>query len=106
MSLLRCEMIKKKVSLKKKKPSPTCQDNSLDSARNPESSMRGYSNMPSVLHRSVKGTSLFASFFRLADAGMTVEASVVLPLFLFFFLQSSPFSFSTFLFVFMVIIWC
>lgn len=87
MSLLRCEMIKKKVSLKKKKPSPTCQDNSLDSARNPESSMRGYSNMPSVLHRSVKGTSLFASFFRLADAGMTVEASVVLPLFLFFFLN-------------------
>ncbi len=38
---------------------------------------------------SVRGTSLFASFFqkRMVHGGMTVEASLVLPLFLFFFLH-------------------
>ncbi|HBA50341.1 MAG TPA: hypothetical protein DCZ91_21615 [Lachnospiraceae bacterium] len=87
MSLLWCKLIKKKLSKRKKKPSPTCQDNHSDSARNPKSSMRGYTNKPSVLHCSLKGTSLFASLSRLMDAGMTVEASIVLPLFLFFFLN-------------------
>ena len=75
------------MSIKKKKPSPTCQNNFSDSARNPESSLGGCFDEPSILHRSVKGTSLFTLFFRLMDAGMTVEASVVFPLFLFFFLN-------------------
>lgn len=87
MSLLWSDLFKKKLSIRKKKPSPTCQDNSPDSARNPESPLRGYPNKPSVLHRSVKGTSLFASFSRPVNAGMTVEAAIVLPLFLFFFLN-------------------
>lgn len=87
MSLLWSGSIKKKMSIRKKKPSPTCQNNHPDSARNPESSMRGYACKASVIHRSIKGISLFASFSRPMGAGMTVEASIVLPLFLFFFLN-------------------
>lgn len=39
-----------------------------------------------IFNRIIKGISLFASRFGNARAGMTVEAAIVLPLFLFFFL--------------------
>lgn len=87
MSLLWSGSIKKKMSIRKKKPSPTCQNNHPDSARNPESSIRGCTNKPFVLCCFLKGISLPASLSRSVDAGMTVEASIVLPLFLFFFLN-------------------
>ena len=78
MSFLWGDTIKKKLSMRKKKPSPTCQNSLSDSARNLKSS---------VLVHSMKRTSLSASFFKRVSAGMTVEASIVLPLFLFFFLN-------------------
>lgn len=40
-----------------------------------------------LLSSAIKGISLFISRFRRLEAGMTVEAAVVLPLFLFFFLN-------------------
>lgn len=42
---------------------------------------------PSFFRCAIEGTSLFISPFRKLKAGMTVEAAVVLPLFLFFFLN-------------------
>ena len=73
--------------LRKKKPSPTCQNNFSDSARNPKSSREGCQGRPFVLFHPIKGISLFTFFFKPLHAGMTIEASIVLPLFLFFFLN-------------------
>ena len=76
-----------KNTTKKGKPSPTHLNFWPDSARNPDTSPDGGMSRPSVLFRFIKGTSLFASLSRKVEAGMTVEASIVLPLFLFFFLN-------------------
>ena len=73
--------------VKKGKPSPTHQKYFSDSARNPDASPDGGSCRPSVLLRFVEGTSPFSSLSRSVGAGMSVEASIVLPLFLFFFLN-------------------
>lgn len=48
-----------------------------------------YFPKPLKMFDSIKGISLFISKGHRADAGMTVEASVVLPLFIFFFLNLS-----------------
>ena len=69
------------------KPSPTHQDFFSDSARNPDTSPDGGRRRLSVLLRIMERTSLFAFFSEKVQAGMTVEASIVLPLFLFFFLN-------------------
>ena len=69
------------------KPSPTHQDFFSDSARNPDTSPDSGRRRPSVLFRFIARTPLFALLSRGVEAGMTVEASIVLPLFLFFFLN-------------------
>lgn len=79
-----CDMIP---STKERKPSPTHQCLIPDSARNPEASRDGGQGRPSVRFRFMEGTSLFTSLSQEVGAGMTVEASIVLPLFLFFFLN-------------------
>lgn len=78
-------------------PSPTNQKNLRNSARNPEISMNGSTDCQFVKNCFVERISLFTSSGRKADkgrrtlhgltAGMTVEASILLPLFLFFFLN-------------------
>lgn len=78
---------KMKLSTKNTKPSPTYQNIVPDSAQNPEASRDACPGRLSVLCRFMEGTSLFASLSRKVKAGMTVEASIVLPLFLFFFLN-------------------
>lgn len=68
-----------KLSIDFKEPSPTYHTkiNVPDPARNSDV-------IPSA---AAKMSSLFASLFKKLGAGMTVEASIVLPLFLFFFLN-------------------
>lgn len=68
-----------KLSTYFKKPSPTCHINKTDSdsARNPDILSAGAARMPSPFTLLVKEL----------RAGMTVEASIVLPLFLFFFMN-------------------
>lgn len=78
---------KVKLSTKNIKPSPTNHNTFPDSARNPEASRDACRYRPSVICRFIEGTSLFAPLSRGLGAGMTVEASIVLPLFLFFFLN-------------------
>ncbi len=73
--------------IKKGNPSPTHPSISADSAQNPHTSPDGGKRLPSALCHFAERTSLFASLFRTVKAGMTVEASIVLPLFLFFFLN-------------------
>ncbi len=76
-------------------PSPTNQNNFLDLARNPEISMDGSKCCLSVTGCFVEGISLFIFLCRKnvnktsrkLSAGMTVEASILLPLFIFFFLN-------------------
>lgn len=68
----------KKLQILKKRPSPK--------------HSREYQNFVQTVsdffpRRAIEGTSLFTALFRKAEAGMTVEAAVVLPLFLFFFLN-------------------
>ncbi len=75
------------ISNKKGKPSPTHHFFIPDSALNPDTSQDGGGCRASVLCRFMERTSLFAFFSRKIEAGMTVEASIVLPLFLFFFLN-------------------
>lgn len=85
------------------KPSPTCQSNLRDSARNPKQSLKERKKSYNVISGSIEGISLSAFCFREwmrftktflrsivssgLGAGMTVEASIVLPLFLFLFLN-------------------
>lgn len=71
----------------KMEPSPTHRNFFADSARNPTTSLGGGKHCPSVMNCPIKGTSLFAFLSKAVTAGMTVEASIVLPLFLFFFLN-------------------
>lgn len=78
MTFFRGSYEKKKLSTIHKKPSPTYNFiKTPDSARNPAT----------CFLRSVKMPSLFASLLKGLRAGMTVEASIVLPLFLFFFMS-------------------
>lgn len=78
---------KKKQLTSKKKPSPTKQSISSDSARNPDTQSENLKFPLSNICRFMEGTSLSASFSKKVSAGMTVEAAIVLPLFLFFFLN-------------------
>lgn len=79
MAFLQSHREKMKLSTYFKKPSPTYQTctSVSDSARNPDDILSGAARMPS----------LFVSLSRELRAGMTVEASIVLPLFLFFFMN-------------------
>lgn len=72
-----------------KKPSPTNQGKHFiqGSARNLGTLRGGSVPGASPSGGFIKGTSLFASLSRGVKAGMTVEASVLLPLFLFFFMN-------------------
>ena len=72
---------------RKGKPSPTHQKLFSDSARNPHTSQDRGRCRQSVRPDSLERTSLFAFLLEKVNAGMTVEASIVLPLFLFFFLN-------------------
>lgn len=75
-----------KQSNRQAKPSPTYKDFFLDSAQDPgkfTNSIKKY--LPTKMH-SIEGISLLASV-KSMNAGMTVEAAVVLPLFLFFLLS-------------------
>ena len=76
---------KMKLSTKKRKPSPTHHKYFPESAQSPEASRDVCTGRLSVIRRFIERTSLFASLSRGVKAGMTVEASVALPLFLFFF---------------------
>lgn len=87
MSSLRSEDNKIIHSINKGKPSPTHQTLLPDSARDPDTSRDGGRCRSSALSGSLERTSLFAFSVRKVKAGMTVEASIVLPLFLFFFLN-------------------
>ncbi len=79
MAFLRDQRRKFKLSNILKKPSPTYHTHIFipDFARDSDDISSG----------TVKMSSLFASFLKELGAGMTVEASIVLPLFLFFFIN-------------------
>lgn len=77
----------KQLTNQNKKPSPTRHPYFPDSARNSEISKKGGNRRLSIKFCFIEGTSLPAFLFQKVHAGMTVEASVVLPLFLFFFLN-------------------
>ncbi len=95
MSLLRSNENTMIRSNNQTEPSPTDQNNFQDFARNPKISMDGGRRCQSVTSCFVEGISLFISFCRKnvsrtshrLSAGMTVEASILLPLFVFFFLN-------------------
>lgn len=87
MSFLWSDNNKVKLSTKKTKPSPTYHNTYPDPARNSEASRDGCRCRLSIISRFIERTSLFAPLSRELRAGMTVEASIVLPLFLFFFLN-------------------
>lgn len=74
---------------KKVKPSPTNQKYPMDSAQSPFMDFCG--RICRIFHkiRSIEGISLFAFLKLETQAGMTVEAAVVLPLFLYFLLNLS-----------------
>ena len=74
---------------KKKKPSPTNQKYPTDSAQSPPIYYCGKIGRILPKYRSIEGISLFTFLKHKAQAGMTVEAAVVLPLFLFFILNLS-----------------
>lgn len=74
---------------KRKEPSPTHQIFSVDSARSPQSDDGCCRHRFFPICRHIERASLFTFFCRKVNAGMTVEASVLLPLFLFFVLNLS-----------------
>ncbi len=69
------------------KPSPTYQTCIPDFAQDSESSVDGGTIHRFISDRFTEGTSLFTSLCRKVRAGMTVEATIVLPLFLLFILS-------------------
>lgn len=87
MSLLWSGEINMKLLTNQKKPSPTYRHNFSDSARNPKISKEDGISRPTIISCFIEGTSLSVPFYKKLDAGMTVEASLILPLFLFFFLN-------------------
>lgn len=78
-----------KLSTKNQNPSPTYQRNLpiQDSARNPESVQGNHRGYPHIISYFMERISLLTSLSRKVNASMTVEASVLLPMFLFFFLN-------------------
>ncbi len=88
MSLLwRGIIMKLSTIYKKVKPSPTKSKISPDFAQSPAVLIGGRTARRFPKIRFIEGTSLPASLRRAADGGMTIEAAVVLPLFLFFLLH-------------------
>ena len=93
MSLLWSDKSNMKLLTEQLRPSPTNQIYLQDSARNPEFFQNCGKCCHSIICSFIEGISLFISFCRenlvrssfLFSAGMTVEATIVLPLFLFFF---------------------
>lgn len=77
------------IKYKRKEPSPTHQIFLTDSARSPQSNADGGSRRFFQICRHIKRASRFTFFHWKINGGMTVEASVVLPLFLFFVLNLS-----------------
>lgn len=81
---------KMKLSTNRTKPSPACQSNCRDSARNPAKRQKGSRVCPQVQCRFIEGISSLTSgtglFSCELDGGMTVETAILLPLMLFFFL--------------------
>ena len=74
---------------KMKQPSPTNQKFAAGSARSPKKHIGGSVRRILPIHRLIEKVLLSTSLQRELDAGMTVEAAVVLPLFLFFLLNLS-----------------
>ena len=74
---------------KNKKPSPTNQLFTTGLARSPQKNTGGSVRCLSPIYRLIEKVPLPASFHRKLKAGMTVEAAVVLPLFLLFVLNLS-----------------
>lgn len=74
---------------KNKKPSPTNQLLTTGLAQSPQKSAGGSTRRSRPIYRLIEKVPLPASFHRKLKAGMTVEAAVVLPLFLFFVLNLS-----------------
>lgn len=70
-----------------RKPSPTRQKDLQDSAQNPGNFPKGAMGRQDRTVRSIEGISLSTSLSGEVCASMTVEASVLLPLFLLFFLN-------------------
>lgn len=79
----------RKLSTTNQNPSPTFQrkNHMQNSARNSVSITDADRKRPSLLNRYMERISLFTFLSRKADASMTVEASILLPMFLFFFLN-------------------
>ncbi len=69
------------------RPSPKQQSDYQSFARSLKSCLYRHIPRSKTDYNTIKGISLFASLPRQVEASMTVEASVVLPLFLFFFLN-------------------
>ena len=78
-----------KLSTINQNPSPTCQrkNHMRDSARNSASAVDDSGKRSSIVSRFMERISLFTSPSEKTNASMTVEASILLPLFLFFFLN-------------------
>lgn len=80
---------KNHLAKKNKKPSPTNQLFTTGLARSPHKITGGSVRRLCPIYRLIEKVPLPASFHRKLKAGMTVEAAVVLPLFLFFVLNLS-----------------
>lgn len=87
MSLSRSGKKPMKLLTNQRKPSPTYQNFFLNFARGSETSVSGGMLRRFIRGCFAEGSSLFTLLFRKVRAGMTVEASIVLPLFLFFILN-------------------
>lgn len=87
MSLLwKCEK-NRKMKIKIKEPSPKYRDHILGLAQGSKNIFSIKSPKQTINCNSIKGISLFSSITAKICGSMTVEAAVVLPLFLFFFLN-------------------
>ena len=80
---------KNKNAKKNRKPSPTNQLFTMGLARSPQKENGGSIRCLRPIYRLIEKAPLPVSFHRKLKAGMTVEAAVVLPLFLFFVLNLS-----------------
>ncbi len=90
MSFLRRGRLQRKKSIRNKhNPSPTNQRLFRDRAHSPAKKYSGGASRRSIRCRSAERISLPASLKRSVSASMTVEAAVVLPLFLFFLINLS-----------------
>lgn len=87
MSPLWTDSNKKKLLTMHKRPSPTCNNHIHCFAQSIISHLEHNTFVSSGIFRFIKGISLLTSLEKKIGASMTVEASIVLPLFLFFFLN-------------------